>query len=169
MRTFLSALLLFFCVSVSQANSAELTQPTGPVILTVTGNIQHTNSKGAALFDIAMLESLTIGKITTETRWHEGVNTFEGPTGKSFLAKIGVSNPNAQLKVVALNDYAVTIPAIDLMEKGLILAMKQNGKYMRIRDKGPLFAMYPFSDNDDLQHDKYYSRAVWQIKAIHVN
>lgn len=164
----LSALILFFCLGVTAAKSADLESPHGPIILTVTGQIQNKNSEDVALFDKAMLEKITSGKIVTETRWHDGVNTFEGPTGKAFLEAIGVLDPALSLKVTALNDYAISIPARDFFEKGLILAMKLNGKHMSVREKGPLFVMYPFSDNPALQKEQYYSRSIWQIKSIHV-
>lgn len=39
---------------------------------------------------------------------------------------------------------------------------------MAIRDKGPLFIMYPFDTTETLQSPLYYSRAAWQLKAIEI-
>ncbi len=39
---------------------------------------------------------------------------------------------------------------------------------MPIRDKGPLWLVYPYDSNPDLNTDKYYSRSVWQIKELNV-
>lgn len=32
-----------------------------------------------------------------------------------------------------------------------------NGQYMRIRDKGPLFIVYPYDSSAELQNQIYYS------------
>lgn len=162
----LLSLVCFFCTSPVQAQGLDT--PSGPVILSVTGNIQHKNSPEAALFDVSMLQKLPWKTIKTKTRWHDGVHEFSGPTGASFLKAIGVTDKDADLNVIALNDYTATVPARDFMETGLILAMKQDGKFMSIREKGPLFIIYPFDDNPDLENDAYYTRSVWQIKSIQV-
>jgi hypothetical protein len=39
---------------------------------------------------------------------------------------------------------------------------------MTVRDKGPLFIIYPYDSNPDLKAQKYYSRSVWQIARIEV-
>ena len=46
--------------------------------------------------------------------------------------------------------------------------MKRNGEYMPIRDKGPLFIIYPYDGNPELKNQKYYSRSVWQVARIDV-
>lgn len=37
---------------------------------------------------------------------------------------------------------------------------------MSVRDKGPLFLIYPFDDNPDLFDEVYFGRSVWQIAQI---
>ena len=44
-------------------------------------------------------------------------------------------------KVTALNDYTTVIPLSDFKKYNAILALKINGKYMRIRDKGPFYSL----------------------------
>jgi hypothetical protein len=46
--------------------------------------------------------------------------------------------------------------------------MKRDGEEMPIRDKGPLFIVYPFDSAEELQSEQYYSRAVWQVKELKV-
>ncbi len=46
--------------------------------------------------------------------------------------------------------------------------MKLNDQPMSVRDKGPLFLVYPFDLNPELYNEKYFSRSVWQIKEIEV-
>ena len=41
--------------------------------------------------------------------------------------------------------------------------MDMNGKAMSIRDKGPIFLLYPFSDDPSLNNEVIQNRSVWQI------
>jgi hypothetical protein len=37
-----------------------------------------------------------------------------------------------------------------------------------VREKGPLFMIYPFDSDAALRNPLYYSRSVWQLKTIDV-
>ena len=37
---------------------------------------------------------------------------------------------------------------------------------MRIRDKGPLFIVYPYDSSAGLQNQIYYSRSAWQVSKM---
>ena len=74
---------------------------------------------------------------------------------------------------------ALDLPAMDkmpqtsfstttLQEAGALLATRQNGTIMPVSDKGPVFLVFPFDSRPELQHQTYYSRAVWQIAEINV-
>ena len=56
----------------------------------------------------------------------------------------------------------------DATEFDTMLAVAINGEPMSIRDKGPIFMIYPFDTNPELYNEKYFSRSVWQIRAIEV-
>ena len=70
------------------------------------------------------------------------------------------------LRAVAINDYSVTIPTTDLQTYPVLLAIKRDGEYMRIRDKGPLWIIYPWSDYPELRTEVYHARSIWQLKLI---
>ncbi|MBS98652.1 MAG: hypothetical protein CMI01_08235 [Oceanospirillaceae bacterium] len=148
------------------AGAAELPEPQGPVILEVRGAIENTNGEGVAAFDREMLESLEQKATLTHTPWHEGKVTFEGPLGRALLAYVGASGD--MLDVTALNDYSAEVPVQDFVDHDVILAMKAGGRYMRVRDKGPLFIIYPFDDDPSLNTEVIHNRSVWQIKSITV-
>lgn len=156
------ALLLAVCTL--GAGAATLPQPSGRVLLTVTGNITNTNAEGRAEFDRAMLAALERRVTRTSTPWHDGVVSFEGPLGRALLEAVGARGRT--MKVTALNDYTAEVPVADFREHEVILAMKQDGRTMRVRDKGPLFIVYPFDEEPRLRSDLYLSRSVWQIKSI---
>lgn len=68
--------------------------------------------------------------------------------------------------VKALNDYVTEIPMEDFTKYPVILALKRDGVYMPVKDKGPLFIVYPYDSNPDLKHQRFYSRSAWQVAQI---
>jgi hypothetical protein len=148
------------------AHAGGLTTPTGEVVLTVTGKIANSNAGGAATYDLAMLEALPGRTTETETPWTKGKVKFEGPLGSALLDQIGASGTT--LKIVALNDYAVEVPVEDFRKWPVILATRKDGKAMPVRDKGPIFVIYPFDLDRSLYNEKIFSRSAWQVKSIEV-
>jgi hypothetical protein len=168
-RLFPLGLLLLCCIvaSLSVAPAAiALEAPQGPVVLRVTGDITHTNAGNEAHFDRAMLEGLKQRETTTTTPWHDGVVKFSGPLGASLMDAVGVKS--GSMRVVALNDYAATVPVADMFEYPVILAMQVDGKRLRVRDNGPIFIIYPFSEQPDLVNEEIMTRSVWQVKRIEI-
>lgn len=143
-----------------------LDAPQGRVILTVSGQIGQTNRDGKAVFDLAMLQKLPQHTFTTQTPWEPKPVKFSGPLLKDVLDAVGATGK--KLKMVALNDYAVEVPVSDVAKYRPVLARKINGKVLGIRDKGPLFLMYPFDDFPEIRNDVYYARCIWQLNRINV-
>ena len=164
-RTVRALAFLVFLLPFS-TNAQTLPTPTGRVILTVTGEIGVTNSPAGAVFDKKMLEDLGLHVTKTKTPWTDGQPVFEGPLARDVLKAVGATGKT--LKVTALNDYSAEVPVSDMEEFDVILAMKMNGKDMRIRDKGPIFVIYPFDDVPSLYTEVIFNRSVWQVKSITV-
>lgn len=143
-----------------------LEAPKGRVLLTVTGAIDDTNSASGAQFDLPMLEALPGRSGEMETPWTEGRTRFDGPLLRSLLDAVGAHGK--ALRVTALNDYSAEVPMEDATAFDTMLAVAMNGEPMSIRDKGPIFMIYPFDKNPELYNEKYFSRSVWQIKSIEV-
>jgi hypothetical protein len=132
-----------------------------PIILTIDGKI----AGGVPLdFTSAQLEAIGSATITTSTPWHDGTPSFEGVPMSALLAHVGATGDEAE--VLALNNYRTTIPLADFSEYPVILALQQDGEYMTVRNKGPLFIIYPFDDFEELRADLYYSRSAWQVRSI---
>ena len=148
------------------AYASAIDAPTGKVILTVAGNIQHKNSESGAEFDLSMLEQIPGRNAAMQTPWTEGEVAFDGPLLRNILDRVGASGKT--LHIIALNDYAADIPFEDARKLDTILALKMDGKPLSVRDKGPLFLIYPFDKNPELYNEKYFSRSVWQIKKIEI-
>lgn len=161
------SLAILGMVSFSSLQAKELSTPAGRVILTVTGMISNTNTaEGFAEFDRQMLVDLGMVSIETGTPWSEGVDLYEGPLLRSLMEAVGANSDT--LSVKALNDYSALVPVKDGFDHDIILAIEMNGKEMHIRDKGPIFILYPFDTDPSLNNEVIYNRSVWQIKAINV-
>ena len=165
MRASVCAVLMAGMLSTS-AIAASLNAPTGPVILTVTGAVANTNDGTAAVFDMDMLNALASRTTVTKSPWYDSAQTFTGPLGSALLAAVGASGTT--LKVVAINDYVTEIPVADFNQYNVILATTLDGKEMSLRDKGPIFIIYPFDEQPQLNNETYYGRSAWQVKSIEV-
>lgn len=166
MKTAVVALLLATSSLFTSAAFA-LDKPKGDVILVIRGNVENPNSDdGTAAFDVAMLESIAGRAGKMETPWTKGVTEFSGPLLRNVLDAAGV-HKGSKLIVKALNDYAAEVP-LDDSKIDTILATRMNGELMSIRDKGPVFLVYPFDLDPALYNEKYFARSVWQIKELEV-
>jgi hypothetical protein len=156
-------------VLVSLSGSAiagELPQPEGEIILTVSGEIAETNGDGVARFDKGMLTALDGRTIDTTTIWTDGEQQFKGVGLDTLLNHLGVEG--GTLAATAINDYSVMIPVADATPDGPIIAYERNGATMGIRDKGPLWVIYPYDANPDFQSETIYARSIWQLDRIEV-
>ncbi|OCW55803.1 oxidoreductase [Hoeflea olei] len=135
----------------------------GDVILTVDGKIAGGKPVDLTRADLEALGSATI---VTATPWRDKPVSFEGVPFKALLEKLGATGDT--LYVVALNHYRSELPVADIETYDLILALKQDGAYMPVSDKGPLFIVYPFDSHPELKNEVYYARSAWQVRSITV-
>lgn len=143
-----------------------LDKPSGTVLLTVAGHLRSPNEGGKAQFDMGMLEALPQTSFSTRTPWFAQARRFTGPLLRDVLAAAGAEG--STLRLTALNDYRVEIPFDDVRRHNVIVARLLDDKPMTVRDKGPLFAIYPFDAEPDLRSAIYYSRSAWQLRTIDV-
>lgn len=166
LRAALAALLLACLPLGAGARAGDLAAPTGKPVLTVSGRIATRNAPAGAVFDMAMLQALPKVTFTTRTIWTEGPSTFEGVRLRDLLTAVGASGNT--LHAIALNDYAVDIPASDAVADGPIIAYALDGHGLPVRNRGPLWIVYPFDAKSDYRSEVVYSRSIWQLKGIEV-
>lgn len=146
-----------------------LDAPQGPVILTVSGRVRGGNRDGQSAFDMGLLERMPQASIVTATPWYAQPRRFTGPLLRDVIAAAGGQLSAAgKLRAMALNDYMVEIPGEDVLRYDMVLARLMDDKPMPVRDKGPLFIIYPFDNHRELRNAVYYSRCAWQLKSIEV-
>ena len=146
------------------ARAQSLAPPDGPVVLTISGKVRLVNHRQGASFDMAMLERLPQHSFSTRTPWYAQARKFTGPLLREVLAAAG--GHGSLLRAVALNDYRVDIPVEDVQRYDVLLARLLDDQTMPVRDKGPLFIIYPFEQHAALRSPRYFSRCAWQLKAI---
>ena len=141
---------------------AQTPTPIDKPILTVSGKI--SSPAGAVKFKREALEELGTVTIETSTPWYKGPVKFEGVPLEKLMQAVGANGE--RVVVVALNDYSSEIPMEDFAKYHAILALKRDGEYMPVRDKGPLFVVYPYDSDPELRSQKFYSRSVWQVSQL---
>jgi hypothetical protein len=167
----LSAALAWISIALvsspSQAAAEEsLPQPTGPVILTISGDITKTNNGDKAEFDLEMLHALGTRAMSVTTSWTDGTQEFSGALMRDLMSAVGAKGKTVE--AVALNDYTYAIDIEDFSLYPVILATKLNGKILKIRDKGPLWIVYPLDRFSTAEKDSIERRMVWQLRRLTV-
>jgi hypothetical protein len=131
------------------------------VILTVT------NQEASTKFTHEELSSLPQVVLLTANDYVDQPTSFQGPLLRSVLEASGIGR-DAKLNMIALNDFTSTVPASDAFDYDVILAILREGKTMPVREKGPVWVIYPMDDDPELRNDLYNDRLVWQLKEISV-
>lgn len=157
MRKMISVLFgaLAILASVALGASAQDT------ILTV----KDTAGAGAADKALTLEELQAIGatEMSTATAWTDGPQAFAGVSGADLVAALGVTG--TEVVASALNDYSVVIPFADFNTDSLLIAYARNGEAMSVRDKGPLWIVFPF-DDPAFSTDAYRTYAIWSLSKL---
>jgi hypothetical protein len=150
------------------ARSEMLPSPHSKPILEIKGHISVANTaENTALFDREMLETIGVTKVQTSTPWTDGRPVFEGVLMRELLKRVGANGSN--ITAVALNDYKVTLPISDFENYPIILAYKMDGQVLKVRDKGPLWIIYPQDEFSELRDKSVHQKWIWQIKEFEVD
>lgn len=168
MRSSLLLCAVLACLATPSLGMAAPTEkPKGEVVLTIDGAIASQNDGTRLDLDMAMLQALPRTSIQTSTPWTKGVVTFEGVRLSDLLAAAGTQGHD--IRAVALNDYAVSLPATDARDDNVLVAYALDGKAIPVREKGPLWIIYPFDDRPDLKTETIYSRCIWQLRQLTIS
>lgn len=121
---------------------------------------------GEVALDGAQLDALPQTEFETTTLWTEGTQRFSGPSLAAVLDAADAGH--GDLRLVALNDYVVDLPREAVEEAAPIVATRIDGETFGVREKGPLWVLFPFDDDPRFQSDVYYAYSVWQLSRIEV-
>lgn len=152
-------LLMLIALGVAQAQVAVSQE--APVLLTIDpGN----GADPVALTDADLMEMEQVS-FATSTLWTPKVQEFSGPSLHSVLERAGATGP-FWVKLVAANDYSVVLGP-DLIDDSFpIIANRIDGDRFTMRNKGPLWLIYPFDLEPEYKREIHYSASVWQLTGI---
>ena len=134
------------------------------VLLKISGDLDNPNAGDEVHLDLAMLQSLPVTSITTHTPWNKELQHFEGVRISVLLKTIGAKS--SQFAAEGLDGYRFNVKNLDLDRYPIIIAYRQNGHPISIRELGPLRIIMPFDDFPELLTQKNQSRSVWQLVSM---
>jgi hypothetical protein len=115
------------------------------------------------------LDRLPQYSFETTTQWTEGPIAFSGPALKDVLAKVDAGDdPTQVIHLIAANNYEVILD-LDLVEDTVpVVATRINGETFGVRDKGPLWVVFPYDLDTEYQKEGVYSASIWQLVEIFI-
>jgi len=119
----------------------------------------------ARSFTLDELKAMPQSEIRTANEFIDGVRSFRGPR-VSYLLRICNADGAASVRMIALNDYEVEVQVSEFDKYQPILALTMDGKELSVRDKGPIWVIYPMSDFSELRDPVFNSRLIWQLDRI---
>lgn len=161
---FFALVLAMAGLEASTVKAEGLEQPRGRVVLTISGDIGKRNNGDKAEFDLDMLHALGTRSLSTTTYWTDGTQEFSGVPMRNLMAAVGARGKTVE--AVALNDYTYDIEIEDFWRYPVILATKLNGEILKVRDKGPLWIVYPLDEFTEPERIQIKRRMVWQLRQL---
>ena len=155
------AILLAVCSAFAAAADHDLLSVSGH-LCPDPGNGNHP----PMVFSRQMLLQLPQVTVTTKTDWTPR-KAFKGPLVADVLAKAGMCADAKEVLVETLDGYPVKIPVADFRLWHVILAMTADGQALTLRNKGPLWIMYPVDDHPaELDNNVVVSRMAWAVTGL---
>lgn len=123
--------------------------------------VAHPMSQRIALDQLAAMPQAEVRAVTP---WTEGEVTFAGVAFQTLAHSLGVAGGKVVLR--ALNAYEITLDTSRVIEDGGVLATRMNGKPIPIRDKGPVWLVFPSAERPDLASADKAHMWIWQVDEI---
>lgn len=131
----------------------------GPILLTVE------TPSGPRAYDQVALEALGTHVLDARLIWEGEDGLYHGVLLADLLADAGMDGASSVL-VRAVDGYSAVIPREDWVRWPLLLATRQDGRPMTVRNKGPLRLLYPLPPEVVLDMPETDSRWVWMVDRI---
>lgn len=160
------AALLALLLLAPAAAADLLERPTGRVLLMVSGNLDVSNWSGGAAFDRDMLVSLGTVEMVTATPWNEAPVHFEGVPMARLLEILRIQAQ--RLLARASDGYEVEIPIAELVDHNALIAMWADGKELRMRSRGPLWLVFPWSEDPEVAGVRFNHYSIWQLREFEI-
>lgn len=127
----------------------------------VAGGETHT-------YDRDELMALEAAEFTTSTPWTTGPQHFQGVLLADVLEDAGISD--GTIRATALNEYAMDLEVGDIQPDaegyGPMIAYLVNGAEMSVRERGPLWLVWPYDAAPRFATEVIFSSSIWQLDSI---
>lgn len=154
--------------SVAVAQTCPEMQNDSPVILEIQGILAGEGVQVPATHCLTRAEFIALPQsdFTTSTIWTDGEVTFSGVYLRDLLAYLNVKD--GMIDLWAVNDYFVDMSVAEGLEDDALIASHMNGQEMTLRNKGPLWLIYPFDYDERYKSELYFSRSIWQLVRLEI-
>ncbi len=159
----LAGLVLVGAQVSAETQTDQTAQSNDEVVLTIrtSNGTQETTLAELTMKD---LQAMPQTRFQTETVWTEGKQEFTGVSLAELVKRMEFGP--GMLEAWAINDYLAEIPVTDARPEGPIIAYLRNGSPMSVREKGPLWVIYPYDSDPAYQREEIYVRSVWQLNRL---
>jgi len=124
-----------------------------------------SGSDVVARLALADLDELAQHSFKTSTIWTEGEAVYAGPLLRDILEKAGV-DASLGFRAIAANGYFVEFPPGAAGTDAPIIATRIDGQTFGVRQKGPLWVIYPYDSDRRFATETIYARSIWQLTEI---
>ena len=163
--TLLACICFALAMFVSTQVMAKEHKPSDKVLQVFQQTADKSQSPTLVMeFEMSSLKKMPQHAFTTHTPWYQNPVAFTGPLLRDILNATKVKGHS--ITAIGIDDYKDKLPFSDAMNFDVILAHSLNGEPMTVKNKGPLFLVYPYDSKNELQSARYYQRSVWQLKAL---
>ncbi len=138
----------------------------GAAAESVVLTLQHSKNDQVITFTDEQLMALPQTQFETETIWTEGVVEFSGPTLKALIEYADIAPGDVEL--YAINDYNIVLPYEKIEDGAPVIANRINGAPFSVREKGPLWVVFPYDDLARYSNEEYFALSVWQLNRLNV-
>lgn len=133
-------------------------EPAEQVLLTVDG------SAGEHAFGMSDLDALPQQTFITSTIWTKKPVEFSGPALMDVLKASGIGADGLRLR--AANNYSIELDASMVETATPIIATRINGQAFDLRDRGPLWLVFPYDVDSRFRTEKIFAASIWQLTHI---
>lgn len=117
------------------------------------------------VFSPAELEQLGTYSMITDTPWRENPAEFVGVRLTDLLSATGLDDVSA-IRVIAENDYAITMQRDVWMDNDLLIATRVDGRGHTRRARGPIQFVFNMGENPETGEEDFQSNWVWMAARI---
>lgn len=161
MLTGLSATALC-CLAPPALAAGDIDDPSTPILTVTDGGVTLAFSRN----DLAAMEQTAF---ETTAPFMPIPRRMEGPSVATLLRAFDPNKTFERMAIAALDSYLVEAEVPALVEEEAILAIRQDGAFLPVADKGPALLIFPFDDRPALQDKRHYGLCIWQIVEIRLS